>query len=359
MTRPRIFLALVSLLATGACAPNRGTLFEKSLAEARRAHHSGRFDQAAERFDDAARSARLSRDRAYARYESALARARAGDVARASRELRALANERPASAYAPQADYKAADLASRSDPEVGLAELEGVLVRWPDDAVAKVALARLLRHDDQGGPEHGLARLEALEPKVAGRAVEEDVAYARARRLADLDRLEPARAAFLRVAERWPYPKGGYFDDALFRASEVEEKLGRPLEAIALLERLLSFRESSTLIGSYERPMYVPALLRIAKVYEETLDDRARARAALHRLYLDFRTSDKRDDALWREADLWKKDNDEATACNRLASLANDFPDSRYVPCAVDRCPSVKRPARSRAPATCHAYLTR
>ena len=65
------------------------------------------------------------------------------------------------------------------------------------------------------------------------------------------------------------------------------------------------------------------------------------------------------DDALWREAELWRKDGDQATMCDRLATLASDFPDSRYVPCAIERCPSIRRDAKSKAPKTCHAYLTR
>jgi TolA-binding protein len=194
---------------------------------------------------------------------------------------------------------------------------------------------------------------------VKGKAIEEDVTYERAKRLAALGRLEAARDAFIDVANRWPYPGGAYFDDSLYRASEIEEQLGRPREAIQHLERMLSFRESSSTIGTYERPRYVPAILRIAKLYEERLHDRAKARATLHRLYADFKTSTLRDDALWREAALWEKDGDKDTACSRLATLASDFPDSRYVPCAVERCPSIKRPSKSKAPKTCHAYLTR
>ncbi|MBN9161466.1 MAG: tetratricopeptide repeat protein, partial [Myxococcales bacterium] len=154
-------------------------------------------------------------------------------------------------------------------------------------------------------------------------------------------------------------PGGAYFDDALYRASEMEEKLGRPREAIAHLERMLSFRESSSTMGSYERPRYSSAILRIATLYEERLGDRAKARETLHRLYADFKTSTLRDDALWHEAELWQKDGDKETACNRLSTLASDFPDSRYVPCAVERCPSIKRPSKSKAPKSCRDYLSR
>jgi Tetratricopeptide repeat len=100
-------------------------------------------------------------------------------------------------------------------------------------------------------------------------------------------------------------------------------------------------------------------VLRIAELYETKLNDRARARDTLHRLYADFKTSTLRDDALWREAELWQKDGDASTACSRLATLTSDFPDSRYVPCAIEKCPKLSRPTKSKAPATCRGYIER
>jgi outer membrane protein assembly factor BamD (BamD/ComL family) len=196
-------------------------------------------------------------------------------------------------------------------------------------------------------------------PKVKGRIVEQTVLYERAKRLAVLEKHQEARDAFLDIAQRWPYPFGSFFDDSLYRASEMEEKLGRTREAVAHLENLLSHREVSSFMGSYERPRYIPAILRIAKLYEEKLNDRGKAREALHRLYSEFKTSTLRDDALWREAELWRKDGDAGKMCDRLDTLASDFPDSRYVPCAMEKCPSIKRSSKSKAPKTCHAYLTR
>lgn len=352
--------ALVASLILAACAPNRGDEFQRSLAEARRAHHAGRFAEAADRFEQAGKQAKLARDAVYMRYESALARARAGDVARAARELRAIATEKPPNAYSAQAAFKAADLAIDSDAAAGHAELSAIPIDFPDSGVAQVAVTRVARwDDDHGGPQRAIERLEAMAPKVKGHTVEQTVLYERAKRLAVLGRTQEARDAYLEIAARWPYPFGAYFDDSLYRASEMEEQLGRVPEAIAHLERLLSHREVSSFMGSYERPRYIPAILRIAKLYEDKLGDRGKAREALHRLYSDFKTSTLRDDALWREAELWRKDGDQGTMCDRLSTLANDFPDSRYVPCAIERCPSIKRSSKSKAPTTCHAYLTR
>jgi outer membrane protein assembly factor BamD (BamD/ComL family) len=194
---------------------------------------------------------------------------------------------------------------------------------------------------------------------VRNTRIEEKVSYERARRLEALSQTAAARDAYLDVANRWPYPFGALNDDALYRAAEMEMKLDRPREAIALLERLLSQREVSSFMGSYERPRYLPAVLRIAQIYEDKLGDRAKARETLHRLYSQFATSTMRDDALWRESELWRKDGDVSTACDRLATLVSDFPDSRYVPCATVRCAAIKRPSRSKAPTTCHEYLLR
>lgn len=364
--RSSIFLVALALTLLPSCAPNRGAGYERSMDEARAAYHAGRFDAAAERFDTAAKSAKIPRDAAFARYEAALARARAGDVARARAELGAIADAKPPNDYSAEAAFKAAELLAKADPAAGAAELETMALRFPSAGVARVALARVLRWIEEGssdrateGVNASLQRLDALLPRVAHTPLEEEVRYQRAKRLAAVGRREEARDAFVAVANQYPYPSGAYFDDSLYRASEIEEELGRPREAIALLERLLSFRESSVTIGSYERPRYVPAILRIATIYEEKLHDRRMARETLHRLYSDFKTSTMRDDALWREADLFRKDGDNDTACSRLGTLTRDFPDSRYVPCAIERCPSIQRPAKSKAPKECHSYLTR
>jgi tetratricopeptide (TPR) repeat protein len=347
-------------VALAACAPGRGEGYEKSLAEAQHAVHDGRYDIAAAKYDEAGKSAKQPRDAVFMRYEAALARARAGDVARAAQELRAIATAKPPNAYSAQAAFKVAELARKNDEAAGLAELERVVVDFPDSGVAQVALGIVLRHDDDtGGPQTALAHAERLAPSVKGKIVEEKVLYERARRLDVLGRTQDARDAYVDVATKFPYPFGGFNDDSLFHASEMEEKLGRPKEAIALLERLLSQRETSDLIGSYERPRYLPAVLRIAQLYEEKMSDRASARKALHRIYTDLKTSTMRDDALWREAELWRKDGDTTTACDRLSTLTDDFPDSRYVPCASVKCPSIKRPSKSKAPTVCHEYLLR
>lgn len=349
-------LALALALAASACAPDRGDGYVRAVAEGRRAYAAGRYAAAADSYEAAARAAKVPRDAVFARYEAALARVRAGDAEGGARELRAIAAAQPPTAYSGQAALRLAQMTREVDEARGLADLESVALRFPEEGVSKVALLAVVRAADAAGPEAALAKLEALAPRAGSGPLAEAITYERAKRLSELGRTALAREAFHDVARRWPYPFGAYFDDALFHASEEEEKLGRPAEAIATLETLLSFRETSDVIGSYQRPRYAPALLRIADLYEQKLGDRAKAREALHRLYAEFTTSTYRDDALWREAGLLEKDGDKDGACSRLALLAKDFPDSRYVPCAVEQC-RVTRPAKSKAPAACRDYL--
>jgi hypothetical protein len=122
---------------------------------------------------------------------------------------------------------------------------------------------------------------------------------------------------------------------------------------------MLAERESSWLVGSYERPRYEPAMVRLCALARDRLHDHARARACFEKLYRDFGTSELRDDALWEEARLFREDGDPISSCRRLAGLVSDFPDSRYVPCAVAACPGVTRPKKSLAPLACHPYIAR
>ena len=286
--------------------------------------------------------------------------ARAGSLREATERLDAIAAAIPPTEDAASAAYKAAEIRVLQDDAAGFRGMEAILQRFPDHGVARPALYRVLRHKDETeSKEASLKYLRALATTLGQTELGEELAYQAALRMADLGQNESARAAFVAVATRWPYPHGALFDDALWRASELDEKLGRFADAVKDLERMLDEREIAHFSGSYERPRFGASMMRIAVLYRDRLKDREKAREGFHRLYTDFTTSPLRDDALWREAELWREEGDTGTACDRLATLAKDFPDSRYVPCAAKHCPRVARAEKSTAPKTCHAYIER
>jgi tetratricopeptide (TPR) repeat protein len=360
------YASAASLSTCAACAPARGAAFDRAFAEAERAESAGRLEEAVADYDRAAALAVRTRDREQARWNAVDALVRAHDVEHALPRLDGIASD-ASGEHAAQAAYRAASLRIErggDDAGRGWREMELVPRRFPMHGVAHTAVRRVVDHADAGGTRAGLEELRLLERDLATTELAPLVAFATAEHVEALGDDTAARDAYVRIADRWPYPFGAFFDDALWRASLLDEKLGRFESAIDDLERMVSVRETTTLIGTYERPRYVPAMLRIGALWRDRLHDRPRARAAFHRLYADFAHSTARDDALWLEAALWREDGDARTSCDRLARLVREFPESRYVPCAAQLCSDIPPPSAPRggSPASkseCHPYISR
>lgn len=351
-------LALALVSSAAACGASSPSRYELAMAEAHRASSAGRFGEASEAYGRAGKEASRERDRDHAMLFSAVEKSRAGDVASALTELDTLAKRSPKSPDSAEAAYKAAVLRRRTGAEArGNAELEAFVVTFPESPLALPALGHVLHEKENAGPEAARAYLASIEPKLpAGSSVLQKVAYERALRQ---EAKEARRDALIAVAARFPYPRGSYWDDSLFKAAEIEEELGRHREAIALFEKLLVERETSDVIGSYQRPKYSPAKMRIAHIQAEKLGDRAAARKTLHELYTQLESSDLRDDALFEEARLYRADKLDDEACRTLDTLVSHFKDSRFVPCATAECPRISRPKDSKAPSVCRPYILR
>ena len=352
-------LGCLALAGALACGGNRGA-FDLALASGERAQTAGRYDKAIARYDEAAKAAKSPRDRAHAEYLAAMIRLEHGRAAEGAAELERIAKATPPGEHSAEAAFHLARVHTEQNVPEGWAEMEAVAATFPDNGVGRVALMKVLAHDDEAGPAATLEHVARMQKGPLGKGdLAQTLAYAAAVRTERLGKLEDARAQYLAVAERWPYPFGRLFDDALWRASELDEKLGHADRAIDDLERMLAVRESAHLMGTYERPRFQPALMRIATLWRDALKDRARAKAAYRRAWNELgAASPLRDDAAWAEAELDFADGDADAACSRLRALVSDVPDSRYVPCAVDRC-KVERPAKSKAPKECRGYIER
>jgi tetratricopeptide (TPR) repeat protein len=355
-------LPFVCLLASlMGCAPNRGAAYERAFAEADRAETEGHYDAAARGFDAAASRALLPRDRTHAVYLAALMYERAGDLAAARERYRAMANVTPPAEDSAAAAYKEADMEiAHGDAPRGWQDMEAMLLRFPNDGLGKSAFHRVVRHeDDTGGAAASLAWLRAHESALGTTDRAEEVAYETAAHLETLGQLAEARDVFVRTAARWRYPQGALWDDALYRAAVLDERLGRPREALVDLDAMLSQREASILNGSYTRPRYPEATMLAARIWRDDLHDASEARKMFRAAYANFPSWEMRDQALWLEADLWKTEGRVGEECGTLAKLVREVPDSRYVACATERCSAIVRPQGSHAPTTCHPYIDR
>ncbi len=346
--------ALLLALALGACAPNLPPAYVHARDAAESAYANDHFAEAARQWLAAAASADTARDRGDARYRAAASYQRAGDLEHARELYTQLASG--TSDRAARSAFALADLQlAAGDTAGGNAALEVAARKYPSSGVAGLALRRYFAAlAEQGGDRAVVDYVNRVEPELDQTELAEQLLYERARRLDALGDAAHARDEYVRVADRFPYPHGAYWDDALFHGSECELRLANPAGAIALLERMLAAREASHLSGSYERPRFAEAAYRVAELYRDQQHDPAAARRAFHGVFVEYPTSTLRDDALWQEA-LLARTASEGAACTPLGLLVGQLPDSRYAPCAHEICKTLA-PIAGRE---CASYIER
>lgn len=350
-------LGLVVLLFVG-CAPTLPRPYLEAKAAGHRAYGSGRYDEAARYFHEAAGKADRVRDRDEVLYLEAAAYQRAGRHREARAAYEALLALSPSGARAARAAHEIARIEVRHGDEAkGWVMTHEVVKRFPNSGVARPSLLRYLAHlDEAQGVAVTIRYLEKSHAWYHAHGMGEVVTYQRALRLERQGQLEQARDAFVKCADSYPYPGGGLFDDALFRASLIDEKLGRPKEAIGHLRKMLSVREPSTMHGSYERPRFSAAQMRIGELYRDAVGDPDMARKEFRKLFDSFKTSVLRDDALWAEARVAADQGDTSGACRAASLLVRELPESRYAACVRLLCETAPQPAKGRP---CRDYVAR
>lgn len=351
----KFFVAAACLVA---CGHAPASPYQVAFATGERAEGAGRYTEAAHDFDDASKVAPNAREKNHAEYAAAQVLIRGGDRSSGAAKLRAIANLSPPDEHSGEAAYEVANIEIEENDANAWIDLEKAMTQFPNEGDAHRALQRLAIHiADASGPNAAIDWLRKIQPTFEQTELVQAVHWEIAKRVDASGDLVSARSLYLEIARRWPYPHGAYWDNSLFRMSAIDEKNGHFDDAISDLEEMLHQREEASVLGSYERPMYEPAAWHIAEIYRDDLHDDAKAASAFHRVYAEFTTSLKRDDALWEEAKVWRKDNDASTSCSRLSTLVNQFPDSRYVPCITTMCADVTRPSKSKAPKECPAYV--
>jgi tetratricopeptide (TPR) repeat protein len=349
---------IVFACALTACGPSLGAAYESAFAAGQRALHAGRYEEAAREFERAAQNATRVKDRDEALFEVARMHEKRGAYPEARTAYERLVKTSPDGPRVARATYDAALVeVEHGDAERGYAMLLDATYKFPRHGSARRSLHRLIEHQqDLGGDEAVLKWIEGPGKVFRGSELDQQLDYEAALALKKMEKTSEARDLFVKTAKAHPYPFGGLTDDALWHASLAEEKLGRYEAAIGHLRTLLSDREASRMTGSYERPRYSPAQLRIAELYRDKLHDHRSARKEFHTVYTAHPTSVLRDDALWAEARLAHDDGDTSDACSLVARLRKEFSDSRYARCGHLVCASVK-PAASERP--CANYIER
>ena len=352
LARPS-WLALWAALGCGSPPP---AAYVQETEQAQAARQKGEHAAAAQHYERAAALAEKPRDAEEARYRAADSYLRAGDTARAESLYGSLASQGPDAERRARADFALAELLLETGRvEAGQARLLDAIHRNPNSGLARRALARHLDYvREHGGADAVLAFLSAEAPKLGATELGETLAYRRARELDEAGKIREARDGYLECARRFPYPKGAYWDDALFRAAEKELALGDAPRAIQHLERMLAEQEGAIITGSYERGRYAQAQLKIGEIYRDVLHDDTRARRELRKVWQKHPKSTLVDDALFQEALLARSAGDAAGTCAPLSIIVGQLPDSRYAACAHLLCATL-----TATPNACHDYIKR
>lgn len=343
-------------LAFGCAGPDYGEAFVSSFHAAKRAYAAGRYAEAAELYGAAAGDAQRVKDRDEAFFMQARMYEKLERWAAARERYATILETSPRGTRAGRAAFEIATLEiEHGDPNRGYRALQEAIVRYPNHGSARRGLELWAEHvAERGGEEALRAVLSRWLTELEGSALEQQLRYERARSLRRSGDLVRAHEAFVETAMRHPYPKGTLTDDAWWYASEVAEEQGNHEQAVTDLRSLLGSREVAT-GGSYERPRYPPAQMRIAELYRDRLGDHEAARRAFRRVYLEHETSILADDAMWWEAVLERRHGRAERACELGEELAHQFSSSRYVRCLQQLCPRLE----SRGSRPCPDYILR
>lgn len=321
-------LAGALLLSVGCYAPTlskpRGKTHLDALADAERHQHHGRLAQAADAYGRAAEAAERRVDRDEARYRESRARARMGDYLGAI----AICDELGASPTVARRTLRARFDAARYRLTLGEIEraehdLRALIVAEPESAAARSALRVLVRSqvDANDDKDQALGFLRNLRRDVAQSTLGEILMNLEGALLIELDRKAEARAVLERQVAYYPYPGGRRWDDALWQLADLALEEAEPRAAIAYLKQMIAVHERSLIVGSYTRPLFSKAALRIARIYRDELADAEAAMDAYAALRSEFPRSLVRDDALLEEAELRIARGQRARGCDLLAEL--------------------------------------
>ncbi|MDB4986211.1 MAG: hypothetical protein JWN04_1389 [Myxococcaceae bacterium] len=325
----RLSLALaLGLLAQGCIAPTiskpRGTVYLDNLTEAAAHQHHGRLKEAAESYQKAADTAERKVDKDEALYRESRTLARMGNYPEAIAICDALGAETTVARRTLRARLDAARyrlLTGEADKADN--DLMTLIIDEPESSAARSALRMLavIHVDEVEDKEEALSWLRQMRNDVISSTLGEPLMSAEAQLLLQLGRKEEAKIVLERQVERYPYPEGSRWDDALWQLADIALENENPKAAIGYLKQMVSKHEYSIIIGSYTRPLMSKAALRIARIYRDDLRDNDAAVDAYEVVRSEFPRSIVVDDSLAEEAELRLAQGDKSKGCDLLREL--------------------------------------
>jgi tetratricopeptide (TPR) repeat protein len=210
-------------------------------------------------------------------------------------------------------------------PEARVAT-ERFIAEHPSNALAQPAASHLARsYQDAGDATAGIAALEGLARKVAGKDAWDSVVHEIAGLCRSAGDEQGERGALERIVAkgRWG---SQLWDDSIWSLIELSAARGDRVQEEALLLKLISTREESRLVGSYNSHYHDDALLRLGRLYLEA--GRLDRAADLFAELAHWETSRMRDDGYYWAAVVKVRQGRPDEACALLRKLLEKVPGS-------------------------------
>ncbi len=194
---------------------------------------------------------------------------------------------------------------------------------FPDEGLAVSMVKQLARsYADNGEIPPGIRDLSSLEEALRTNAIDDSLLYEIARLYREgKDATLETRTLEVIVSrfDRW---SSQVWDDALWRLAAIAREEDRTRDEIQWLERLLSEKESSRLLGSYNSPYHDDTMLRLGEIYlaEKRYDDAYRMFIELS----EFKTSRMTDDGLFSAAKVEIERGNLKNACRLLLNAVRE-----------------------------------
>ena len=240
---------------------------------------------------------------------------------RVARVEKSTQGREPARALVRAAEIRADRL---NDGDGAAADCWRAIRTWPDAAPADDAVLELKRLH----PPNLRAELLAAARSLARTEVGDNLRFTAAELIEKDDPLH-ARAEYEAIAR--DYPQSGLRDDALFRAAKIARTAGDADGALEDLRLITARQRDSMLVGSFNSALMDDAQLESGHIRLEDKKDLSGAVRAWEKLRDEMPDSNLRDDAQMAIARAYADAGDAGHACEALARLRHDFPESRYL----------------------------
>ena len=332
--RALLCIALLAGLTVGCGTPYDAWKFQRDTLEADALADQGEYEDALAAYTELSARATTQIDLQHLQIRSAYMLEQMG---RAEDALVAYARiyTRPTHPYddnAGRAIYRAGrvyrDLLNQ--PETAIDVWLNAVRLFPDSMFATDSLNQVERYYKAADRHEELLDIYAsLYVELRDRDIAHALAYKSAVILDDdFDRCFEAIELYDLIAHY--FPRGGYYDNAIWRKGLCYRRTDHRDEEYRLLLDFVGGRELSVLLGDYDYEQYTDAYLRLAEMHREDGDLRGTIRF-LRAFQKTFPLSLQADDIQWEIIGLWGELGEYDEMRDYADELRRLWPESRYV----------------------------